>query len=79
MTVKEGDIIATIADTSRSKANIIPHLHFSFGLPSPALCYEPFVWNVMRDADRVVLLNPFDAIDWPCQVLDPEHPGCLEL
>lgn len=77
--VNEGDIIATIADTKQSKAKILPHLHFSLGLPSPALGYDPFVWNIMRDADRVTLLNPFDAIDWPCRELDAENPGCLGL
>lgn len=35
--VKEGDIIATIADTSHSKVHIIPHLHFSLGRPSKSL------------------------------------------
>ena len=33
--VGEGDVIACIADTGRSKTNILPRLHFSFGRPSP--------------------------------------------
>jgi murein DD-endopeptidase MepM/ murein hydrolase activator NlpD len=69
LVVKEGDIIGTIADTSRSKAGILPHLHLTLGRPSPALAYERFVWNTMRDPGRVVMLNPMDAIDWPCQVV----------
>lgn len=77
--VEAGDLIATIADTRRSKANILPHLHFSLGLPSPGLNYQPFVWNLMRDPDRIVLLNPIDTIDWPCKVLDARHSHCLEL
>lgn len=77
--VQEGDIIATIADTRRSKAKILPHLHFSLGRPSPDIVYENFVWNIMRDPDRVVLLNPLSVIDWPCQELDPATPYCLEL
>ena len=77
--VKEGDIIATIADTRRSKAKILPHLHFSLGLPSPALVYEPFVWNMMRDPALVTLLDPQDVIDRPCQVLDDRHQNCLQL
>ncbi len=71
--VKAGDIIATIADTRRSKAKILPHLHVSFGHPSPELVYEPFAWNSMRDPRQVELLNPQSAIDWPCQVLDPQN------
>ena len=35
---KQGDIIATIADTSRSKAKILPHLHVTLGHPSPGSC-----------------------------------------
>jgi murein DD-endopeptidase MepM/ murein hydrolase activator NlpD len=77
--VKEGDFIANIADTRRSKANIIPHLHFSLGLPSPSLSYNPFVWNMMRNPDMITLLDPLEAIDWPHQQLDPENLYCLEL
>lgn len=77
--VKKGDIIANIAGTSRSKANIIPHLHFSLGLPSPSLSYDMFVWNIMRNPDMVTLLDPLEVIDWPYQQLDPENPYCLEL
>ncbi|MGA8020095.1 MAG: M23 family metallopeptidase [Desulfobacterales bacterium] len=77
--VKEGDIIANIADTRRSKAKIIPHLHFSLGLPSPSLSYDPFVWNIMRKPDLITLLDPLEFLDWPYQQLDPENPYCLEL
>ena len=68
--VKAGDIIATIADTRRSKANILPHLHISFGVPSPTLVYNPFVWNSMRDPQLVRLRDPLELIDRPHVVLD---------
>ena len=68
--VKQGDIIATIADTRRSKAKILPHLHFTLGHPSPDLLYEKFVWNDMRDPGLVVLMDPLDVIDWPWHTLD---------
>ncbi len=70
--VMEGDIIACIADTGRSRTNILPHLHLSFGRPSPDIVYEPFVWNQMRDPSRVTLNNPQSLVDWPCEVLAPE-------
>ncbi len=76
VSVNAGDIIATIADTSRSKANILPHLHVSFGAPSPALIYDPFVWNSMRDPRQVKLLDPLDLIDWPHAVLDFPDQNC---
>lgn len=69
--VEQGEVIATIADTSRSKAKILPHLHLSFGRPSPEIVYDAFVWNIMRDPDLVTLLDPINVIEWPWQVLDP--------
>jgi murein DD-endopeptidase MepM/ murein hydrolase activator NlpD len=70
--VNRGDIIATIADTSRSKAKILPHLHVTLGLPSPDLVFETFVWNDMRDPGLVALLNPQGVVDWPWTALDPQ-------
>ena len=63
--VKQGDIIATIADTSRSKTFILPHLHYSLGQTSENIDFGQFVWNDMRNPDLVVLLNPFSAINDP--------------
>lgn len=69
LVVKEGDVLGTIADTGRSRAGILPHLHLTLGRPSPALAYERFVWNTMRDPGLVFMLNPLGAIDWPCQIV----------
>ena len=66
--VKRGDIIATIADTRRSKANILPHLHYSLGRPSPDMVYDPFEWNLMRNPDLVILLDPIALIELPSQI-----------
>jgi len=74
--VAEGDIIATITDTRRSKANILPHLHISFGVPSPKLVYHPFAWNSMRDPRQVKLLDPLDLIDWPHVDRDFQDQNC---
>ena len=56
--LNQGDIIATIASTHQSKANILPHLHLSVAIPAPDLSYDPFVWNIMRDPARIILMNP---------------------
>ncbi len=69
--VKEGDIIARIADTGRSRTNILPHLHFSIGRSSADMGYEPFVWNHMRYPGLVTLNNPQDHLDWPVELLGP--------
>ena len=79
MVVKEGDIIATIADTGHSKANIIPHLHFSLGRPLRYLSYDRFVWNIIRDPETIKLLDPLTVIDCPYQTLDAGERTCREL
>ncbi len=79
ISVKRGNIIATIADTGHSKANILPHLHFSLGIPSKSLSYEGFVWNVMRDPEMVTLVDPLVVIDWPHHELNAESLECREI
>ncbi len=77
--LKEGDVIATLADTSNSKAKIKPHLHFSIGLPSKSFSYDGFVWNTIRNPEMITLVDPLTVIDWPYQVLEEGNPVCLKL
>jgi hypothetical protein len=69
-TVAKGEIIATIADTSQSKAKILPHLHYTIGIPRAKLVVDSFVWNHMRDPDRIALLDPIGLLDWPYETGD---------
>jgi len=61
--LNHGDIIATIAGTHHSKANILPHLHLSMAIPAPDLLFDAFVWNIMRDPKCMILLNPMHILD----------------
>ena len=61
--VSLGDIIATIAGTRHSKANILPHLHLTVAIPEPGFSFDALVWNVMRDPARITLLNPWHILD----------------
>jgi hypothetical protein len=79
MMVEEGDIIATLADTSHSKAQIIPHLHLSLGSPAKSFSFDGFVWNTIRKPEEIILLDPLSVIDWPYQVLDASESFCHEL
>ncbi|UCD77887.1 MAG: M23 family metallopeptidase [Desulfobacterales bacterium] len=74
--VKEGDTIATLAATGNSKANILPHLHFSLGIPSKSFTYDRFVWNTIRNPAMIALLDPLPRIDWPYQTLEADNPAC---
>ena len=77
--VKKGAIIATLADTSNSKANILPHLHFSLGHPLQSFSYEGFVWNTIRNPEYIRLLDPLPVIDWPYQALAAGDSTCREI
>lgn len=69
MAVRQGEVIAAIADTRHAKARILPHLHLSLGRPSPDLGFEDFVWNIMRDPARVTLMDPLeDAAEPWCEI-----------
>jgi murein DD-endopeptidase MepM/ murein hydrolase activator NlpD len=77
--VKQGDVIATLADTSGAKSRIIPHLHVSIGLPSAAFSFDAFVWNRVRQPELMTLLDPLAVIDRPHRVLESGHPACQAL
>ena len=77
VTVRAGDVIAAIADTRYSKANILPHLHLSIGYPLPELAYDPFVWNSMRNPRQVKLIDPLNIIDGPYRVLSASDSNCI--
>lgn len=77
--VAQGDILGTIADTRRSKARILPHLHLTLARAAPDLIYESFVWDRMRDPDRVTLLDPLPRIDGPYKEPEPGDAVCLDV
>ena len=77
--LQEGDIIATLGDTRNLKSKILPHLHFSLGLPAHSFSYDRFVWNTIRMPDMITLLDPLPIIDWPYRVLDGVTPARCEL
>lgn len=68
--LEAGEIIGLVADTRFSKAGIHPHLHFSLGAPGADLDDERFVWNDMRDPNRVRLIDPLTIIDRSWAVID---------
>ena len=77
--VKEGDIIATIADTGKSKTKILPHLHFSLGLTAKHLSYDGFVWNTIRKPEMIILRDPLAVMDRPYLALKDGNLACREL
>jgi len=76
--VKQGDVIATLADSSRSKTNIFPHLHISLGWISKEISYDKLDWENIGDPNTLTLLDPMQVIDWHYLILAREkceRPG----
>jgi len=67
--VKKGDVIATLADASRSATNILPHLHISLGWTSKVLSYDRLDWETIGAQDALTLLDPLQVIDWHYLIL----------
>jgi hypothetical protein len=61
--VKQADVIATLADSSRFKTYIFPHLHISIGWKSKAISYDRLDWENIGDPDTLTLLDPLQIID----------------
>jgi murein DD-endopeptidase MepM/ murein hydrolase activator NlpD len=62
--VKEGEVIATLADSITSKTNIFPHLHLSLGWTSKKISYDTLNWENIGAPNTVTLLDPLQVIDW---------------
>jgi hypothetical protein len=61
--VKEGDIIATLAGSSKSKVNIFSHLHISLGWTSKLISYDQLDWETIGTPNTLTLLDPLYFID----------------
>ncbi len=68
-TVRQGDIIAALADSSRFKTSILPHLHISIGWASESIPYDRLDWKNMGDPSTMTLMDPMQIIDWHYFVL----------
>lgn len=66
--IKNGDVIATIADTNRTTSGILPHLHISVGWSSRGMAYDRFDWKTIMKQNTLSLRDPLDLIDVPYHV-----------
>ena len=67
--VKKGEILATLAGSSRSKSGIQPHLHISLGLTDKCISYEQFDWETIGSWQMLTLIDPLPVLDHSYQVV----------
>ncbi len=60
--IKEGDIIATIAENNNPKIKIAPHLHITAGHINRDLHHESLNWESINNSEIITLLDPLDII-----------------
>ncbi|MEW6601895.1 MAG: M23 family metallopeptidase [Nitrospirota bacterium] len=60
--VRDGEVIAVIADAARSKTGLFPHLHITIGTVSGEASYERMDWDTIGSADMIALVDPISLI-----------------
>jgi hypothetical protein len=68
--VKEGEVIAALADSGNLEAKMFPHLHISLGWTSKSISYDQVDWETIGAKDILTLLDPLDVTDWPYRVVE---------
>jgi len=68
--VKEGDIIATLADLNNSKVTIFPHLHISLGWASKLISYDKLDWKTIGAPNTLTLMDPLCVLGWQYRKLN---------
>ena len=71
-TVKEGDIIGTLAESRKKKIDISPHLHISIGWTSKIIPYDDLEWKTMSDSNTMTMMDPIHIIRGHYFVLENE-------
>ena len=71
--LKEGGVIGTLADSSKTKADIFPHLHISLGWTSSVISYDKLDWETMGAPHNLILQDPLHVFDCPYHVLGSDQ------
>jgi murein DD-endopeptidase MepM/ murein hydrolase activator NlpD len=72
--VKEGDIIATLADLRNLKTKILSHLHISVGWASKSISYDKLDWETIGAPNTLNLMDPLHVLGWHYRVLKRRSP-----
>jgi hypothetical protein len=68
--IRDGEIVAAIADTEDRKINILPHVHISVAWIPENFPSEQLNWSMLNQASVITLLNPLDIFSCTYTVLE---------
>lgn len=76
MTIRRGDVIATVAGPVSAPFPMAPHLHLSIAwTPEPLPC-DQLTWDALGTSRRLTLLDPLKVIRHPHEILADQDPLC---
>jgi hypothetical protein len=68
--IRDGEIVAAIADTEDRKIHILPHVHISVAWIPESFPSEQLNWSMLNQASVITLLNPLDIFSCTYTVLE---------
>jgi hypothetical protein len=68
--IRDGEIVAAIADTEDRKIHILPHVHISVAWIPENFPSEQLNWSMLNQASVITLLNPLDIFSCTYTVLE---------
>jgi murein DD-endopeptidase MepM/ murein hydrolase activator NlpD len=64
--IRQGEVIATVASAARSRSGARPHLHISAGMVPKTTLWDELNWATIVDPDMMALMDPLQLIDRYC-------------
>ncbi len=61
--VREGDVLAFVADVRRSASGMLPHVHITTAWVTGNVSYETLAWPTLADEPHLDLFDPLLCID----------------
>jgi murein DD-endopeptidase MepM/ murein hydrolase activator NlpD len=68
--VKQGEVIASLVSTERSKAKVFPHLHISLGYIKEDIQFNKLNWTIISDPEIFSLVDPINITESKYHIMD---------
>ena len=79
VSLRQGEIFATISAFEKKKVRILPHLHLSVARIPESFPCENLNWSVLGEQEQISLLDPLKLTAHEYEVLKPSEPHALSF
>lgn len=77
LTMRKGDILATVAGRGQRAFTMSPHLHITMALALSSVSYDKLNWDVIGVSGFLTLLDPLDFIHSPFRIVEADCQACV--